>query len=77
MRGPWSHRTWLTALLFLIRCPWQEIDELCDEWEPEPLYPPVSAKQAAWKEPVISSQTGTQVRGMRLRQGCRGLPPQS
>lgn len=39
----------------------QEIDELCDEWEPEPLYPPVSAVQAGWKEPVISSQTGTQV----------------
>lgn len=39
----------------------QEIDELCDEWEPEPLYPPVSAAQAAWKEPVISSQAGTQV----------------
>ncbi|PRW20998.1 long chain base biosynthesis 1-like [Chlorella sorokiniana] len=39
----------------------REIDELCDEWEPEPLYPPVSAAQTGWKEPVISSQAGTQV----------------
>lgn len=39
----------------------QEIDELCEEWEPEPLFPAVTPEQAAWQEPVISSQTGTQV----------------
>lgn len=54
------HPCRIHALLFLVHS-LQEIDELCEEWEPEPLYPPVSAAQAAWKEPVISSQTGTQV----------------
>ena len=39
----------------------QEVEELCAEWEPEPLCPPLTAAQAAWREPVISSQVGTQV----------------
>lgn len=47
----------------------QEIDELCEEWEPEPLYPSLPQPQAAWKEPVISSQTGTQARRRRAGQG--------
>lgn len=36
------------------------MDELCEEWEPEPLYPSLPPEQAAWKEPVISSQVGKQ-----------------
>lgn len=39
----------------------KEVDELCEEWEPEPLYPSLPPEQAAWKEPVITSQAGKQV----------------
>lgn len=39
----------------------KEVQELCEEWEPEPLYPSLPPEQRDWKEPVISSQVGTQV----------------
>lgn len=51
----------------------QEIDELCEEWEPEPLYPALPPEQAAWKEPVISKQAGTQVGPLGWLQARRPL----
>lgn len=40
----------------------QEVDELCAEWEPEPLAPPLSEAQQNWREPVVSSDAGRMVR---------------
>lgn len=44
----------------------QEVDELCEEWEPEPLYPSLPPELRDWKEPVISSPVGSQVRLLSL-----------
>jgi hypothetical protein len=39
----------------------QEVDELCEEWEPEPLAPPLTDAQRAWREPIVSSEAGREV----------------
>lgn len=39
----------------------KEVDELCAEWEPEPLAPPLSEAQQNWREPVVSSDAGRMV----------------
>jgi hypothetical protein len=36
----------------------QEIEELCEEWEPEPLAPPLPEALRNWREPVLSSPAG-------------------
>ena len=32
----------------------QEVDELCEEWQPEPLCPPVTEAERAYEPPLIS-----------------------
>ena len=32
----------------------QEIDELCDDWQPEPLYSHLTEAQKAYEPPVVS-----------------------
>ncbi|KAK9807535.1 hypothetical protein WJX72_001902 [[Myrmecia] bisecta] len=39
----------------------KEIDQLCEEWEPEPLYRPPTSTEADYEPPVISSTMGTYV----------------
>ncbi|KAI3430742.1 hypothetical protein D9Q98_009154 [Chlorella vulgaris] len=39
----------------------KEVDELCEEWEPEPLAPPLTDAQRAWREPIVSSEAGREV----------------
>lgn len=36
----------------------QEIEQLCDEWEPEPLHPPMSKEMLEYKTPVLESAAG-------------------
>ncbi|GBG76086.1 hypothetical protein CBR_g21746 [Chara braunii] len=35
-----------------------EIDQLCEEWEPEPLHPPLTEIMKTFKEPVLESAAG-------------------
>lgn len=37
-----------------VACLKQEIDALCAEWQPEPLVPPLTEAQRAFKEPVLA-----------------------
>ena len=39
----------------------QEIEDLCDEWQPEPLGRPLTAAQEAYEPVVISSPVGRHV----------------
>lgn len=32
----------------------EEIDALCEEWQPEPLVPPMSDAQLAFKPPILA-----------------------
>lgn len=36
----------------------QEVDTLCEEWEPEPLGKPLTAVRAGYVPPVITSPIG-------------------
>ncbi|RWW11892.1 hypothetical protein GW17_00024461, partial [Ensete ventricosum] len=42
------------CLLLLILCFMQEIDDLCEEWVPEPLYPPITEEMKT-EPPVLES----------------------
>ncbi|RRT46563.1 hypothetical protein B296_00054356, partial [Ensete ventricosum] len=45
------------CLLLLILCFMQEIDDLCEEWVPEPLYPPITEEMKT-EPPVLESAAG-------------------
>ena len=46
--------THTSAALTCVACSQQEIDDLCEEWQPEPLHKPLPNSQALPEPPVIS-----------------------
>ena len=48
----WS--SYKSATFTCMGCAWQEIDTLCEEWQPEPLHKPLPNSQALPEPPVIS-----------------------